>query len=362
MTDPVNYVIWTDWSVRYMIMKEQKKKIDFYKEIGQYFSADGSFDPASFSEVFERHLDRFRSGDPANFKASFSVWIESYISGIADYLKSKKMARASYELIKYTVDKCVGLGIDTISIPAEILEDLFSLSPKLGAESGDDRKKRVTAVQKRSNIFSAALQVFSEMGFHRATMDTIAAIAGMGKGSLYRMFASKDELLEQLLLEEYRKIVQRFSAIFSPTRDIIEEIQEMIEFWVTYINDNPVVYRLIQNTDLRPDVSEKAHFYQYLAENLPMLKERIVSLNKEHKVKYLNFESVMFGILGFVDGIVHKWISYKMEYSLIKEIPVILECVFNGFLSEEYPRKHFCRSISDNSGEGYSAQDFAEQH
>ncbi|MDA3900705.1 MAG: TetR/AcrR family transcriptional regulator [Spirochaetes bacterium] len=339
-------------------MKEEKKKIDFYKEIGQYFTADGSFDPVSFSEVFDRHLNRFRDATPGgdDFHEPFSLWLESYISGIADYLKKKNMARASYELIRYAVDKCVGLGINTISIPAEILEDLFSRTDNTTVDLSDDRRRRISADEKRKTIFSAALQVFSEMGFHKATMDMIASIAGMGKGSLYRMFTSKDELLEQLLLEEYRKIVRRFSAIFSPSRDVIEEIQEMIEFWVTYINDNPVVYRLIQNTDLRPEVSEKAHFYRFVAQNLPMLKERIVSLNRDHKVKYLNFESVLFGIFGFIDGVAHKWISYRMEYPLIKEIPVILECVFNGFLSEVYPRRHFCKTVMENNNQNLASE------
>ncbi len=38
-----------------------------------------------------------------------------------------------------------------------------------------------------------------------------------------------------------------------------------------------------------------------------MFKERILSLNKEKKVKTTNFYTVFYGIMGFMDGVAHKW-------------------------------------------------------
>ena len=52
---------------------------------------------------------------------------------------------------------------------------------------------------KREAILSAALQVFSEKGFHSATIDEIAERAGVGKGTVYSYFRSKSELMEQLI-------------------------------------------------------------------------------------------------------------------------------------------------------------------
>lgn len=50
-------------------------------------------------------------------------------------------------------------------------------------------------VDRRTNILDAAERSFVRAGFHRATMQDVAAEAGMSPGNLYRYFPSKDALV-----------------------------------------------------------------------------------------------------------------------------------------------------------------------
>lgn len=59
---------------------------------------------------------------------------------------------------------------------------------------------------KRQVIFEAARQVISERGFDGAKMEEIAARAGVGKGTLYNFFPSKEELLLSLVTENFERI------------------------------------------------------------------------------------------------------------------------------------------------------------
>ncbi len=52
---------------------------------------------------------------------------------------------------------------------------------------------------KRREILAAAAAVFADKGFHAALMDEVAARAGIGKGTIYRYFASKQELFFSIL-------------------------------------------------------------------------------------------------------------------------------------------------------------------
>src|SRR3954465_3120513 len=47
----------------------------------------------------------------------------------------------------------------------------------------------------RRRLLDAAMDVFAERGFHRASVDDVARAAGFSIGALYSNFASKDELL-----------------------------------------------------------------------------------------------------------------------------------------------------------------------
>lgn len=52
---------------------------------------------------------------------------------------------------------------------------------------------------KRTLILSSAFHIFSEYGYHEAKMEQIAKHAGVGKGTLYLYFATKEELMREML-------------------------------------------------------------------------------------------------------------------------------------------------------------------
>jgi AcrR family transcriptional regulator len=60
------------------------------------------------------------------------------------------------------------------------------------------RPRRAAA---RREIMDAALELLAERGFQAATMDAIAARAGVGKNTIYRRWASKEELIADTLRE-----------------------------------------------------------------------------------------------------------------------------------------------------------------
>ena len=54
----------------------------------------------------------------------------------------------------------------------------------------------------------------------------------MAKGTVYEYFKSKEELLEQLLKERNQEIVEKITAICSKDTDILQQVKELLEFWV----------------------------------------------------------------------------------------------------------------------------------
>jgi AcrR family transcriptional regulator len=55
------------------------------------------------------------------------------------------------------------------------------------------------AAARRTQILAAAAQVFSEKGFHRATIRDVAQAAGIADGTIYNYFANKDAVLLGIL-------------------------------------------------------------------------------------------------------------------------------------------------------------------
>jgi AcrR family transcriptional regulator len=71
---------------------------------------------------------------------------------------------------------------------------------------------RKDAQRNRERVLEAAAETFAEAG-HEAQMDDIARRCGLGVGTLYRHFRTKDTLLEALLLERLQRFLAEVQAI-----------------------------------------------------------------------------------------------------------------------------------------------------
>jgi AcrR family transcriptional regulator len=57
--------------------------------------------------------------------------------------------------------------------------------------------------QTREHLLAAAAEVFAARGFHGATLDEVAAVAGFTKGAVYSNFKNKEDLFLALFKENY---------------------------------------------------------------------------------------------------------------------------------------------------------------
>src|ERR1700674_979751 len=72
---------------------------------------------------------------------------------------------------------------------------------------------------RRPRILEAAERAFVRHGFHAATMQHVAAEAGMSPGNLYRYFRSKEAIVQGLCERDQRERAATFAA-FAAADDI----------------------------------------------------------------------------------------------------------------------------------------------
>jgi AcrR family transcriptional regulator len=77
---------------------------------------------------------------------------------------------------------------------------------------------------KRDRILRAALEVCATRGVNAATMDDVAARAGVSKGTLYRFFESKEDLFLATLLGSYEEGLRIVDVGLAPARDARERL------------------------------------------------------------------------------------------------------------------------------------------
>ena len=96
----------------------------------------------------------------------------------------------------------------------------------------------------RDRLVRAALELFTTQGYHVSTTPEIAAKAGVAEGTIYRHFASK----EQLLNEVYRAGVRVFTTIVRDTPaglPCAERLERIATGWREVAARNPHAARLV---------------------------------------------------------------------------------------------------------------------
>ena len=328
-------------------IKSGGQRIALYAELGSYFSPDGTLNEPAFRTFIHQALLAHTNPDQPS-EESAGEWLSSYLEIVLEYLDEKGLDAAICRLVEVAMDESTTLGIDKVSIDPRRMHHLLTVAAV--RETGESNGvRRQDPDEKRKRIIECAVQVFTERGFHHATIDEIAAASGVAKGTVYRYFKSKEDLLDQLLMATSQKIIARFSHTFNTPITIRESIEQFIIEWLQFIEENHALYRLIQAEGIIPHSGKPTLFYEYLIANFPMVKERIVSMNAEGELKTLSFSTVMYGVLGFIDGVVHKWFRSAMQYPLHDEAPIILEVLFNGLLQDTCKNKAYYPPSTDTS-------------
>jgi AcrR family transcriptional regulator len=125
----------------------------------------------------------------------------------------------------------------------------------------DPRNGRLPKVQRREQLLSAAREVFVESGYHAASMDEIAARAGVTKPVLYQHFASKRDLYLAILDEGAGLFLASIEAALRSTQDNQQRVYATVRAYFHFVAHDDADYRLLFETDLGnlPEVARRTN-------------------------------------------------------------------------------------------------------
>jgi AcrR family transcriptional regulator len=102
-----------------------------------------------------------------------------------------------------------------------------------------ERKQRSDAQQNRARILVAAKEAFAKSGAN-ASLDDVAKQAGVGPGTLYRHFPSREDLLKAVYHAAADKLATA-AAEFAETLPPIEALRTWMILFVDYIADKQII-------------------------------------------------------------------------------------------------------------------------
>lgn len=130
----------------------------------------------------------------------------------------------------------------------------------------------------RQRLVDTAARQFGESGFDVARIDAISRDAGLGKGTVYNYFASKQELFGAVIQEGARRAVERFRAA-DPGGSVRDRLLAVAEADVSLVREDEAFIKVLvrEAMSFRPETYPivTRHLLPYISAVAEILRDGV---------------------------------------------------------------------------------------
>lgn len=101
-----------------------------------------------------------------------------------------------------------------------------------------EKKKRLTAAQRRAQLIGVGRKVFAEQGYNGGSVEEIARVAEVSKPIIYEHFGGKEGLYAVIVDREMDALVQRI-AVRIAEGSARQRFERAVLAFLTYVKDEP---------------------------------------------------------------------------------------------------------------------------
>ena len=200
--------------------------------------------------------------------------------------------------------------------------------------------KIVDKEEKKTRILEVAIRLFARLGLPNTKMMAIAEAAGIGKGTIFEYFKSKEDLffaafnayvkgIEARIARRLRRIVdpvEKLRAYFTAWLDLCEsELIEfadiMLDFWAEGLRSHKD----------RVEFDLSSMYQRYRAQIIQILDEGI----QQKKFKPVDTIVTSSIIIGTLDGLMIQWFMDRDLYRIREAIEQLSNIIIDGLTFDQ---------------------------
>ncbi|MBT8380259.1 MAG: TetR/AcrR family transcriptional regulator [Ignavibacteria bacterium] len=176
-------------------------------------------------------------------------------------------------------------------------------------------KKQFEEIRKSSKekILNVALELFVKKGYHATSISQIAQKAKISKGLMYNYFASKEDLLDEIILQGFHSLEE---LEFRTKRGVHPQTQ--LEDFVDAVLDNLYsnfnYWQLYLALLVHPEIQKK--YEKKMKQFRDEFIQTLTLLFKKLKIKNPKLEAFLLGT--FFDGLVLNFIAAEDVFPISK--------------------------------------------
>jgi len=190
----------------------------------------------------------------------------------------------------------------------------------------------------RSQMLEAALQLFSEKGYHNVSIHEIAEKSEFAIGTLYKFFRNKEDLYKALIMEKSQQYHQTLMEVIQKDEDVVSILKNYIAAKAELFTGSIDTIRLYFaetrgasfNIGAGMDRDIRRMYDEFLKQFSQVLKRGI----REKVLRRLSPYYMAVAIEGLTNAFLFCWLEDPERHPYDANVPVITDIFLKGVLAK----------------------------
>jgi len=168
----------------------------------------------------------------------------------------------------------------------------------------------------RARLLAAAEEVFSELGYHEASIVKITEAAKVAQGTFYLYFSSKQEIFEELVRDLNRRV--RHAMAEGAARGKTRAEAEVLGFeaFFQFTAEHAALYRIIRQAEFVSPPTLRAHYEAIASGYVAALQAAM----QDGEVAQVDPEVLAWALMGMGELIGMRWILWEGAGAIPRDV------------------------------------------
>lgn len=162
-------------------------------------------------------------------------------------------------------------------------------------------------MDRRASIVEAAEKSFTLFGYKATTMDQVAKIANVGKGTIYTFFTNKEELFDEImrkLIIEMRSIAER---VLQPDKPLLDNLQSALYALLDFRRTHELTIKLTHEVRDMGTPQAQEGIQQIETAILSFIKRKVQEALDRGEIRDCDPEITAFVMLKLYIAFIYEW-------------------------------------------------------
>jgi AcrR family transcriptional regulator len=194
---------------------------------------------------------------------------------------------------------------------------------------------RAATGERRRQILDAALRCFAEHGYEATTLGHIRERSGASTGSIYHLFASKEEIAGAVYLDGLGRYQEGFLEVLGRKKTAESIVRACVEYYLGWVEANEPLARFILHTrqaELVPAVRNDLRTMN--RDFFGKLAETIESHVCAGQIKPMPRELFHAVVMGPAHEYARTWLAGRRKVALREASRLLAEAAWDGVRAE----------------------------